>query len=582
MRPSRYLMVTVLALTACSGHEETVTVLEPDQPETPTAPLPVEGEASPRTTPAPVTSPGRQELADERLRRAQESKVSGAPIREAELANAAVDQAWPGSQRIPAQGPPSRWGTPENRENYRHVEDNPVRLTIADPVSTFSIDVDTAAYSNLRRLLNQGSLPPADAVRIEELINYFSYDYPAPDNGEAFNVITEVGPAPWNSERQLLHIGIQGKRLAADALPPANLVFLIDVSGSMQSPDKLDLLKASLKLLTRQLDAEDRISIAVYAGSAGAVLEPTAGNRSAEIDAAIDRLSAGGSTNGGAGIHLAYAMARQAFMRDGINRVILATDGDFNVGTTDQHALEDLVERERASGVALTVLGFGSGNYNDALMQRLAQVGNGNAAYVDTMNEARKVLVDELASTLKIIAKDVKIQVEFNPAVVAEYRLLGYETRMLAREDFNNDQVDAGEIGAGHTVTALYELTLQDSADRRVDPLRYQDLRPQPGDRRSDELAFVRLRHKAPDADASSLIEMPIRTTDMQSDLRRTSDDFRFSAAVAGFGSLLRAGAQTGNFSYDDVSSLALGARGADPFGYRGEFLGLVRTAQAL
>ncbi len=587
MRPSIFLTVIVLAFSACTPQDDPALPADPVDPA-----APIEQDAPPGTrvdaaaeSPLgeprpPGNPPGHTRQERETASGGATAKVHGAPVREARVAGALHDQAWPASHPVPA--PPTRWGPVENRENYRHVAENPVRLTALDPVSTFSIDVDTASYSNLRRLLNQGALPPADAVRIEELINYFSYDYPAPDNGDAFKVVTEVGPAPWNPARKLLHIGIQGQRLAAEALPPANLVFLIDVSGSMQSPDKLDLLKASLKLLTRQLDGDDRISIAVYAGSAGAVLEPTAGDRRAEITAAIDRLSAGGSTNGGAGIHLAYAMARQAFIRDGINRVILATDGDFNVGTTDQHALEDLIERERGSGVALTVLGFGTGNYNDALMQRLAQAGNGNAAYVDTMNEARKVLVDELASTLNIIAKDVKIQVEFNPAVVAEYRLLGYETRLLAREDFNNDRVDAGEIGAGHTVTALYELTLHGSGAQLVDPLRYQHARQPDQGRRPDEIAFVRLRHKAPDADTSALIEMPIRRAEVQEDLNRTSDDFRFSAAVAGFGALLRGSAHGDQFSYDDVSALALGARGADPFGYRGEFLGLVRTAQAL
>ncbi len=469
-----------------------------------------------------------------------------------------------------------------DRENYRHVEDNPVRLALEDPISTFSIDVDTAAYSNVRRLLSRGALPPKDAVRVEELVNYFSYDYPAPAGGEAFNVVTELGPSPWHPDRRLLHIGIQGERLAVDELPPANLVFLIDVSGSMRSPDKLDLLKASMKLLLDRLDAADRVAIAVYAGAAGAVLEPTAGDRHATIGAAIDRLTAGGSTNGGAGIHLAYALARQSFIEDGINRVILATDGDFNVGTTSEERLEDLVSRQRESGVALTVLGFGTGNYNDALMQRLAQAGNGNAAYVDTLNEARKVLVDELSSTLAIIASDVKIQVEFNPAVVAEYRLLGYETRLLDREDFNDDRVDAGDIGAGHSVTALYEITLRNSAARRIEPLRYGHAAEPPTAGHAGELAFLRLRHKAPGTSGSRLIERPLHLADARDTLAATSDDFRFAAAVAGFGALLRGGAGLEDFAYDDVMDLASRARGTDPYGYRSEFLGLVRTARAL
>lgn len=495
--------------------------------------------------------------------------------------------------------PPPDYGAPrQNRENYPAVADNPVQSVHLAPVSTFSVDVDSASYSNVRRWLNQGTLPPRDAVRIEEMINYFSYDYPGPAPGDAFRVITETGPAPWHAGRRLLHIGIQGARLEADQLAPANLVFLIDVSGSMHSPDKLDLLKASMKLLTRQLDADDRLAIAVYAGAAGTVLEPTPGDRGARIDAAIDRLSAGGSTNGGAGIELAYAMARQAFIDGGINRIILATDGDFNVGTTNPRMLEDLVARERESGIALSVLGFGSGNYNDALMQRLAQAGNGNAAYVDTLNEGRKVLVDELASTLSIIARDVKIQVEFNPAVVDEYRLLGYETRLLDRADFNDDRVDAGDIGPGHSVTALYELSLHGGGGQ-IDPLRYAPAAgPDTGHRspnaNTDELAFVRLRHKSPEGGASILLETPVLVADGHAELARTSDAFRFSSAVAGFGLLLRDAADgapaprdgeaaaSRRFSYDDALALAAGARGVDDAGYRGELLGLLRTARAL
>lgn len=559
-------LASLLIVTACSSREPPASA--GSGAESP-AERTVEHDGSPTADPAASQSqPGR--ISERRELSLESVAVTGAM--------GAADQAYATQQ--PAL--PHRWGPTADRENYRHVDDNPVRLTAESPVSTFSIDVDTAAYSNVRRLLSRGALPPGDAVRIEELVNYFGYDYPAPAAGEAFNVITEVGPAPWAPERRLLHIGIQGQHLAEGDLPPANLVFLIDVSGSMRSPDKLELLKASMKLLLSRLDAEDRIAIAVYAGSAGAVLQPTPGDQHGTVAAAIDRLTAGGSTNGGAGIHLAYALARQSFVDGGINRVILATDGDFNVGTTDQHALEDLVSRQRESGVALTVLGFGAGNYNDSLMQRLAQAGNGNAAYVDTMNEARKVLVDELTSTLAIIAKDVKIQVEFNPAVVSEYRLIGYETRLLNREDFNDDGVDAGDIGAGHTVTALYELTLTGAGGQRIDPLRYGRPALPPDAAHGGELAFVRLRHKAPDGDSSRLIERPVRLADGRETLTATSDDFRFSAAVAGFGSLLRGGATPADFTYDDVQSLASAARGADPFGYRSEFLGLVRTAQAL
>jgi Ca-activated chloride channel homolog len=470
---------------------------------------------------------------------------------------------------------------PTDRERYPVFADNPVRQPITDPVSTFSIDVDTASYSRTRRFLNQGQLPHADAVRTEELVNYFDYAYAPPvDRSRPFAVHMELGPSPWHTGRHLLHIGLKGYERALSDLPPANLVFLVDVSGSMQGPDRLGLLKASLKLLTQQLRAQDRISIAVYAGAAGTVLEPTPGNERAKILAALDALEAGGSTNGGAGIALAYGLARQSFIENGINRVILASDGDYNVGVVDQRSLRQLIERERVDGIALTVLGFGMGNYNDALMQELAQSGNGNAAYIDTLGEGRKVLVEELARTLEIIAYDVKIQVEFNPARVAEYRLIGYETRHLAREDFNNDRVDAGDIGAGHTVTALYELTLEGSGAARIDPLRYQaPARTASG---SEELAFVRLRYKLPGESGSRLIERAVAVTDLLPDLDATSDDFRFAAAVAGFGQLLRGGRYTDGLGFGDVLTLARGARGADPFGYRGEFLALAGTAAAL
>jgi len=418
-------------------------------------------------------------------------------------------------------------------------------------------------------------------VRVEELINYFAYDYPTPaEDDTPFAVFTEMGPSPWHADRKLLHIGIKGAELTDSEIPNANLIFLIDVSGSMRSPDKLELLKTSMKLLIKQLDADDTIGIVVYAGAAGRVLAPTSGAERGKILAAIDQLAAGGSTNGGAGIRLAYAMAEEAFIEGGANRVILATDGDFNVGTTDLQALKDLVEEKRKSGVALTVLGFGGGNYNDALMQEIAQIGNGNAAYIDTINEARKVLVDELVATLNIIAKDVKIQVEFNPDVVSEYRLIGYETRHLNREDFNNDKVDAGDIGAGHTVTALYELTLTGTVGL-IDPLRYGEHRLSET-RRDAEVAFLKLRHKAPGGDTSMLINVPIYSNDIRESLADTSQIFRFSAAVAAFGQLLRGGDYTEDFGFQELIDLANEARGKDPYGYRGEFITLVRTADAL
>ncbi len=471
---------------------------------------------------------------------------------------------------------------PTNTERYQHLDDNPVHLVAEQPVSTFSIDVDTGAYANVRRFLNAGQLPPQDAVRVEEMINYFDYQYAPPASRDVpFRVAAEVAPAPWNPQALLMKIGIKGFEVAAAERPPANLVFLIDVSGSMQSPDKLPLLKNAFRLLTDQLTARDRVSMVVYAGSSGVVLEPTAGDQKQKIRAAIDRLEAGGSTNGAEGIERAYQLAHGAQIKGGINRVVLATDGDFNVGVVDFEALVDMAEQQRGGGVALTTLGFGTGNYNDQLLERLADAGNGNYAYVDTLSEARKVLVSELSSTLFTIAKDVKIQVEFNPAAVLEYRLIGYENRMLAREDFNNDKVDAGEIGAGHRVTALYEV-VPVGRKGRVDPLRYaQPKAAVELARASNELAFVRLRYKKPDADLSQLLEYPV-TQGSVATLDKLSPDFRFAASVAAFGQQLRGGKYVGNFGYDEIAQLARGALGEDTEGYRREFLSLVKLAGSL
>jgi len=471
---------------------------------------------------------------------------------------------------------------PVDRENYEHFDDNQIRLVAESPVSTFSIDVDTGSYSNIRRMINAGILPREDSVRVEELINYFAYDYAETDNqGRPFSITTEVGVTPWNPETHLIHVGIKGHDISAEELPASNLVFLVDVSGSMNSPAKLGLLKSALKMLSRQMRTEDRISIVVYAGASGIVLEPVAGNQSAKIANALDSLSAGGSTNGAAGIRSAYQLAEQAFIRDGINRVILATDGDFNVGTVNFEALKDLVEEKRKTGISLTTLGFGTGNYNDHLMEQLADAGNGNYSYIDTLNEAQKVLVDEMSSTLNTIAKDVKIQVEFNPAVISQYRLIGYENRALKREDFNNDKVDAGDIGAGHTVTALYEVALNDSKDMAMDPLRYSN-RSAVSKNHSNEIAHLRLRYKEPDANRSKLVEEFVRTSDIETDLASTSARYRFSASVAGFGQLLRGGKYTDDFAYDDVLALARKSRGDDRFGYRGEFISLVNLAKSL
>ena len=471
---------------------------------------------------------------------------------------------------------------PVNTENYAHFDDHPVKRATEQPVSTFSIDVDTGAYANVRRFLNQGSLPVQNAVRVEEMINYFSYDYPLPkDKTRPFSVTTEIAPTPWNKDTYLLRVGLKGHDIAAEKLPPANLVFLADVSGSMMTADKLPLLKSGLKLLVQNLRAQDRVSLVVYAGNTGVILEPTPGDRKGKILAALEGLTAGGSTNGGAGIKLAYAMAEQGFIKNGINRVLLATDGDFNVGTVSFEALKNMVEEKRKAGISLTTLGFGTGNYNDRLMEQLADAGNGNYAYIDTLNEANKVLVNEMSSTLRTIAKDVKIQIEFNPTMVAEYRLIGYENRALKREDFNNDKIGAGDIGAGHTVTALYEITLAGGKGQKIDPLRYAtNARDTTGNK--NEIALLRLRYKLPDSDNSLLMEQALKTADIQRDAGKASADFRFSAAVAAFGQLLRGGKYTGDFGYDDIAMLARDARAKDNFGYRGEFLTLVNLAKSL
>jgi Ca-activated chloride channel family protein len=467
-----------------------------------------------------------------------------------------------------------------DRDRYEDVETNPVRIAATDPVSTFSIDVDTASYSNVRRLLTSGRLPPQDAVRTEELINYFRYDYPLPQSRQQpFSTNVTVAPSPWAEGRQLVHIGLQGYNIVPRERPPLNLTLLIDVSGSMQPDNRLPLALQCFRMLVEQLSARDRVSIVVYAGAAGAVLEPTPGNERGRILAALDNLRAGGSTAGGEGLRLAYALAERNYNRASVNRVIIATDGDFNVGITNPQELEDFVERKRETGVYLSVLGFGGGNYNDALMQTLAQNGNGVAAYIDTLSEARRVLRDEMASNMFTIANDVKIQVEFNPARVAEYRLIGYETRMLNREDFNNDRVDAGEIGAGHAVTAIYEIVPVGGRTFN-DPLRYQNERA--ANPTASEIAFLRIRYKLPGQDTSRLIERPITERDAVRDIAQAPESTRWAAAVAGYGQLLRHDQflRTG-YGYDDVISLAQSARGRDEFGWRAEFIQLARSAQS-
>jgi Ca-activated chloride channel family protein len=467
------------------------------------------------------------------------------------------------------------------QDHFEAFEQNAVKLVAEEPVSTFSIDVDTASYSFVRRKLNRGVLPQSDAVRAEELINYFDYDYPLPERGEQpFQPTVAVSDVPWADGRKLLHIGIKGFDIAPIEKPRSNLVFLLDVSGSMNSPDKLPLVKQSMELLLTSLNPEDTVAIAVYAGAAGTVLEATPVKEKQKILNAMNGLTAGGSTSGAQGIRLAYELAKNQFDPKAINRIILATDGDFNVGITNQRELQSYIEREREGGIFLSVLGFGEGNYQDTLMQTLAQNGNGIAAYIDTLGEAQKVLVDEATSTLFPIAKDVKIQVEFNPAVVAEYRLIGYETRHLNREDFNNDAVDAGDIGAAHTVTAIYEITPVGSPARQIEESRYGSVAK--SERAGGEYAFLKIRYKLPNEDTSRRITRPITRAD---DIDLVGDgvlaqEAGFATAVAGFAQILKGGKYTGNYSYDAVIELAQKTKGDDPYGYRTEFIQLVRKAK--
>ncbi|MEO8174020.1 MAG: von Willebrand factor type A domain-containing protein [Sediminibacterium sp.] len=471
-----------------------------------------------------------------------------------------------------------------DREGYDHITENPFLTVTDNPLSTFSIDVDAASYSNVRRILKSGQLPQEGAIRIEEMINYFSYQYAQPTGKDPFAVHTELAVCPWNVNHQLVLIGLQGKKIETNQLRAGNFTFLIDVSGSMMSPDKLPLVQSSLKLLVDQLREADKVSIVVYAGNAGLVLPPTSGDRKITIKEAIDRLQAGGSTAGGAGIELAYKVARQNFNKEGNNRVILCTDGDFNVGQSSDDALEKMIENERKTGVYLTVLGYGTGNYQDAKMQKLADKGNGNHAYIDGISEAKKVLVNEFAGTMFTIAKDVKLQIEFNPAKVKGYRLIGYENRMLAKEDFNDDKKDAGELGSGHTVTALYEVIpvgVESEFLKSVDSLKYQkNVVPLSKSSQTDEILTVKFRYKAPDGDVSKLIEHPVK--DKQISIAKTSDNFRFAASVAQFGMLLRNSEFKSDASYADVLNLARKAKGNDDEGYRSEFIRLAESAQML
>lgn len=468
-----------------------------------------------------------------------------------------------------------------NTEAYNRIYENPFFSSQQAPLSTFSIDVDVASYANVRRFINDHQMPYPDAVRIEELINYFDYDYPVPTRTHPFSITTEASACPWNEEHNLVMIGLKGKEIAAENLPPSNLVFLLDVSGSMNYPNKLPLLKSAFRLLVNELGEKDRVSIVVYAGAAGIVLPSTPASHKSEILTSIERLSAGGSTAGGEGIQLAYEIAAKNYIKGGNNRVILATDGDFNVGPSSEGELVRMIEEKREEGVFLSVLGFGDGNYKDAKMEQLADKGNGNYAYIDNILEAKKVLVKEMGGTLFTIAKDVKIQVEFNPTVVKGYRLIGYENRIMAAQDFNDDKKDAGELGAGHTVTALYEIVPVGASTEIADEdeLKYQMNVPT-NESANPEIMTVKFRYKTPEESQSQLIIQPV--VDRGVNLLESSDNFRFAAAVAGWGMLLRASKYKGDFSYQLVQKMAKGAQGTDKNGYRSEFLQLVEKSRLL
>ena len=466
-----------------------------------------------------------------------------------------------------------------NTEGYAHNPENDFKNVTASPLSTLSIDVDAASYSNMRRFINNGQNPPADAVRIEEMINYFSYDYPQPKSEDPFSITTEMSDCPWNKKHKLIHVGIQGEKIDTDELPSSNLVFLLDVSGSMSSPNKLPLLQKSFGLLVKNLTEKDRVAIVVYAGAAGLVLPATPGNQKEKMMNALNNLSAGGSTAGGAGIKLAYKIAVENFIKEGNNRVILATDGDFNIGASSDGEMTRLIEKKRESGVFLTCLGFGMGNYKDSKMETLADQGNGNYAYIDNILEAKKVLVTEMGGTMHTIAKDVKIQVEFNPNKIASYKLIGYENRLLNAEDFNDDTKDAGELGSGHTVTALYEVVMKGSEEaiKSVDPLRYRE-NEVVSNSSSEEILTVKFRYKTPKGKTSKLIVRHLKGKSTQ--LSKSSDNFRFSAAVAEFGMLLRNSKHRANGSFQQVIDLAKNSKGSDENGYRAEFIRLVEMSE--
>lgn len=529
-----------------------------------------------QVTPAPVAEEVQMDL----MVSDAEYASSPAPMVQESMASSALAKTAPSGQRAANIILPTQPVLPvdENRENYADTVISKIQQVLVNPVSTFSTDVDTASYTNARRYLMGGQLPPVDAVRVEEFINYFDYQLASPESiDEPIGIETELMPTPWNENTQLMRVSLQAYRSNMDDLPPLNLVFLLDVSGSMNAADKLPLMQRSFNLLVNQLRPQDHVAIAVYAGDSGVVLEPTSGDQKAQIMNAINNLRAGGSTHGSAGIHLAYQLAQQNFKTDSINRVILGTDGDFNVGTTNLDALKDLIENKRDTGVFLNVLGFGTGNYNDYLMEELSNHGNGSAYYIDSFQEARKIFAEQLTSTLQTVAKDVKIQVEFNPAQVAEYRLIGYDNRLLEREDFNNDKIDAGEMGAGHTVTALYEIVTTDSEFRFTDPLRYQDTASATKSN-SQELAFVKVRYKKPSEQHSQLMSIPVTRTHTKT----ASNAMLLASAVAGFAEHLRNSPYLTDWAYPLALKSIEQSLAEDRWGYRQELLQLVKNAQAI
>lgn len=482
-------------------------------------------------------------------------------------------------KRIAPPPPPEYFTQPQNQDNYLPSDSNGVFQAATTPLSTFSVDVDTGSYANVRSYLSMGQKPPKDAIREEAFINYFDYNYRVPeDKSQPFATYTELAPAPWSDERHILRIGLQGYDLPVSERKPSNLVFLVDVSGSMHDKNKLPLLVQSLTMMVKQLSASDTVSLVTYAGNTESVLSPTKGNEKQTIIDALQKLQAGGGTHGESGIKMAYQAARKAFIKGGVNRIILATDGDFNVGTTNIDVLKEMIAEKRKQGISLTTLGFGRGNYNDAMMEQLANIGDGNHAYIDTLHEAQKVLLRQMSGTLQSIANDVKIQLEFNPAEVKEYRLIGYQNRLLKDEDFNNDNVDAGEIGAGHTVTALYELTLAGNKGQ-VDALRYQQKQVVSS---NDELLQVKIRYKLPGETESKLISQVINKQQVLNDFDSASLDFKFATSVAAFAQKLKQSQYLGSMNYHDIATIARANRGDDPFNYRGEFVNLVELASAL